>query len=757
VQKNELDKIQTILECSNIGTWEWNVQTGEGIFNEAWARIVGYELKELSPTNLETWTNLAHPDDLIESKRLLNRHFSGEDEYYDLECRMKHKEGHWIWVHDRGKVVSWTKDGKPLLMLGSHEDITERKQTEEALQDSEEKFRALFEKGPIGVAYHKMIYDENGKHIDYFFLDANESYLKLTGVDPRGKLVTEAFPGIELDPFDWIGTFGKVADTGEEIRFEQYLQPNDRWYDCVGYQVKPGHFVAAFMEITERKKAEQILAEEKERLAVTLRSIGDGVITTDIHGQVMIMNKVAEELTGWSQEDACGKNLNQVFALRDIVTGKPYTAPVSELLESGNTIQIGQKILKNSGGGEDHIISDSGAPIKNKDGDTIGMVLVFRDVTEKQRFLEISQNTQKLESLGVLAGGIAHDFNNLLGGIYGYIELARDESNCEAVSEYLASTIKTLDRARALTGQLLTFSRGGAPVAKVQSLFPFVEETANFILSGSEVVAKYQVDQDLWECNFDQNQMGQVIDNLVINAQQAMQGNGVVTITAKNCKIASVEHPTLKDGDYVKLSVQDTGSGIPKEIISRVFDPFFTTKDTGHGLGLATCFSIVTQHNGTIEVESKPGFGATFTLYFPASKETAKQASSVKKSHQGEGTILVMDDEVYMREILTAMLGSFGYSVVATENGQEVLDYLEQNKDQSHLAAMIFDLTVPGKMGGKETIAHVRKTLAELPIFVASGYADDSEMKSPKKFGFTASISKPFRKVELGEMLDRWC
>jgi PAS domain S-box-containing protein len=252
-------RYENILEGTNTGTWEWNVQTDELIINQRWAEIIGYTIDELSPVSIETWKQCCHPDDFEQSIRLLKECFSGEVEYYSFEYRMKHKDGSCIWIQDRGKVVSWTDDGEPLWMFGSHQDITERKLAEQELRDSEERFRALFERSPMGVAYHRMMYDDSGKPIDYYFIDANDNYLKLTGVDPRGKTVKEAFPGIENDQYDWIGEFARCARDGETIRFQRFLEPNQRWYDCVGFQCAPDHFVAAFLEITEEKELDDII------------------------------------------------------------------------------------------------------------------------------------------------------------------------------------------------------------------------------------------------------------------------------------------------------------------------------------------------------------------------------------------------------------------------------------------------------------------------------------------------------------------
>jgi PAS domain S-box-containing protein len=375
---------------------------------------------------------------------------------------------------------------------------------------------------------------------------------------------------------------------------------------------------------------------------------------------------------------------------------------------------------------------------------------------ERLKLEQQMQQTQKLESLGILAGGIAHDFNNLMGGIFGYIDLANEESDNRKVTMYLSKAMNTIDRARGLTAQLLTFAKGGAPVQKITPLFPFVQETANFALCGSNVSCCFDIAENLLSCNIDKNQISQIIDNIVINAQQAMPGGGAITISAKNIVLEIHEHFTLAPGDYVKISISDSGIGIPKEIVPRIFDPFYSTKTKGHGLGLTTCYSIINRHGGAIDVESEQGKGSTFHIYLPASKKSGIVNAPSVVRHTGSGTIIVMDDEEVMRDSIRKMLEKLGYSVECKNNGKEVVEFfLNVTKNKHDISGLILDLTVPGGMGGKEAIAEIRKLNAKIPVFVTSGYADDPIIKNPAEYGFTASICKPFRKFELAEMFEK--
>jgi CheY-like chemotaxis protein len=287
-----------------------------------------------------------------------------------------------------------------------------------------------------------------------------------------------------------------------------------------------------------------------------------------------------------------------------------------------------------------------------------------------------------------------------------------------------------------------------------------VKETAQFALSGANISCHFDIPQDLWSCNFDKNQISQVIDNLIINAQQAMPIGGTIELAARNIAFAKKEHLFLEKGKYVKISVKDNGIGIPKEQISRIFDPFFTTKTKGHGLGLATSHSIVNKHGGYIDVESELGKGSIFHVYLPAC--AAADSSTVQelpRMHKGSGTFLIMDDENVIREAVHGMVASLGYTVVCTENGKEAVDvFAAEAKSNQRIVGMILDLTIPGAMGGKAAVEKIRKMNAgaEIPIFVASGYSEDSVMRNPSEYGFTASICKPFTIIELAEMLNKF-
>jgi PAS domain S-box-containing protein len=521
-------------------------------------------------------------------------------------------------------------------------------------------------------------------------------------------------------------------------------------------------FGESVQSIIDRKGAQADLAAEKERLAVTLRSIGDGVITTDIAGLVTEMNGVAESLTGWTRREAAGRPLAQVFNIINEYTREICENPVERVLSTGKVIELANHTLLVARDGTERVIADSGAPIKDAEGKVLGVVLVFRDTTEKQRLMESAQRTEKLEALSVLAGGIAHDFNNLLEGVFGYVGLARDSSS--ASPEVVARLDKALgvsERAKALTRQLLTFSKGGAPERKNVALGALLREASAFALAGTAIEREFEIPEGLWPCLGDRYQLGQVIDNIVINAREAMPGGGKITIRAANVSLAQGQKPRMAPGDYVMVSIRDSGTGIAPEEAKRVFDPFYTTKDKGTGLGLAVCHSIILKHEGTVELESRPGEGTEIRFYLPRSSQegqaeaasSSRTSTSARTTAQGSGSVLVMDDEEFIREILSDILSGMGYTPIEAANGAQALEICRGlSTGGPGLSAAVLDLTVPGGLGGKAIIKELRAAYPRLPVFAASGYSEDPVIARPWEFGFTDSIRKPFDRAELARM-----
>lgn len=506
--------------------------------------------------------------------------------------------------------------------------------------------------------------------------------------------------------------------------------------------------------------AQNRLKDEKEQLAVTLGSIGDGVITTDTDGRIEMMNIVAEDVTGWKLKDAKGKVLTEVFHIIHEHTREIIDNPVNKVLEFRGTVEIASDSILISKDGVEYYISDSAAPIKCSDGSIRGVVLVFRDITVSRKTDSILANAKKLESIGVLAGGIAHDFNNILTGLFGNIELSKTVLSPEHLAySYIETAEQALDRATNLTKQLLTFAKGGIPILGAVSLKDVVSESVKFNLAGSNIKAIFDLPDDLWEVKADKGQLNQVVANLTINAKQSMKNGGTLSFRAMNVKELDDEALPDLTGDFVKLLVKDEGCGIVKKDLDKIFDPYFSTKRCGSGLGLATVRSIIDKHNGYIQVDSIPDVGTTFTILLPVEKNMRKDTFSTKinivENHSTIlGHILFMDDEETIVKISKAMLSTCGYTCESACDGVDALEkYIVAEKNGNPFDVVIMDLTIPGGMGGKEAIDKFIVFNPNIKVIVTSGYSVDPILANYADYGFKGRLVKPFRMQELAREL----
>ena len=517
-------------------------------------------------------------------------------------------------------------------------------------------------------------------------------------------------------------------------------------------------------EIKERINTEKSLAEEKERLAVTLRSIGDAVITTDIQGNIVFINKVAEELTGWSNEEVQGQALSTTFLVIDEKTGAPCTSLAQQVLTTGQTAtRDGNPVLITRDNTLRNIAS-SGAPILDLNNRIIGVVIVFRDITHDLKMEEELIKIKKLESIGVLAGGIAHDFNNTLTAVLGNIEMAvfYIAGKDEKASSLLIEAKKAVKRASNLTKQLLTFSKGGSPVKDSASLPDIIHDSVSFVLHGSNIACEYHFPADLWMAEVDCGQIGQVIQNIIINAKHAMPEGGKIVISGTNITNAAAKETLLNthDRNFVKITITDTGRGISPDIIDKIFDPYFTTKQEGSGLGLAICYSIIRKHNGYLTVQSEPGQGTTFIIHLPANPASAiPAAGTIKQTPEApealaapitSARVMVLDDEQIIRDIVKAQLTALGHEAVLVTDGAEAIRVYEEFQDaKTPIDLVLMDLTIPAGMGGKEAARLLLQRYPDARLIVSSGYSDDPVMANFRDYGFRAALSKPYNLEQL--------
>jgi len=509
---------------------------------------------------------------------------------------------------------------------------------------------------------------------------------------------------------------------------------------------------------SDLQHVEYALTAEKERFAVTLRLIDDGVITTDEEGRIVLINKVAETLTGWTEEEAVGRPLSEVFHVINGKTRERCEDSVEIALKTGRMFNFSDYRILISRDETERTITNSGTFIYDRDSNIIGMVLVFRDVTEERKMEEELLRAQKLESIGVLAGGIAHDFNNILTVILGNISLAKMYANPgDGVFDRLTEAEKASMRAKDLTQQLLAFSRGGTPVLKTASIAEVLRDSVSFVLRGSNVRCEFYIPDDLWAVEVDEGQISQVINNVIINADHAMPEGGVIRVQAENVIVTTRDFLPLEHGKYVKISIQDQGVGIPKEHLQKIFDPYFTTKRKGNGLGLAISHSIIKKHGGYIAVESEVAVGTTFFIYLPASTKAIQARNEPEERFvMGDGKVLMMDDEEIIRDLACGILSNIGYRATAAADGAEAIELYKRAKELGRpFDAVIMDLTVPGGMGGREATRKLAEIDPEVKVIVSSGYSNDPIMADFREHGFSGVIAKPYKIKDLSEILHR--
>ncbi|MGB7631672.1 MAG: ATP-binding protein [Candidatus Deferrimicrobium sp.] len=516
------------------------------------------------------------------------------------------------------------------------------------------------------------------------------------------------------------------------------------------------YLVLLILPMVALRKALGQLAREKERAQVTLRSIADGVITTDAKGNVEFLNRHAEGMTGWFQEEAAGRPVREVFRVIDGRTGQELSEPLAERQADS---RAGEQNVLVARDGTRRLIDDSAAAIPGGAGGTAGSILVFRDVTVKVREEEELIKWQKLESLGTLAAGIAHDFNNFLAAILGNISLAKQilHPGSKAVAR-LAAAERASDCASELADKLLTFSKGGNPVRERISLESVVRDSALPSVQGSPVRCEFAITEDLWETDADAGQIGQAIANLVINAVQAMPGGGTVRIRGANVIIGQGEMAYVAPGPYVKIEVADAGIGIPEKNLKRIFDPYFTTRENGTGLGLTTSYHIMKSHGGNLFVESEPGAGTTAFLYLPASTECMPRVAEAERetARDGKWKVLVMDDEDLVRDMEIGMLEYLGCEALGARDGSEAIGMYEDAALRgTPFDLVVMDLTIPGKMGGKEACARLMAMYPDARVIACSGYSSDPVMSDYAAYGFRGMLGKPFHMEELKRVLER--
>jgi len=502
-----------------------------------------------------------------------------------------------------------------------------------------------------------------------------------------------------------------------------------------------------------KHKIESKLKESEKKFRDLAELLPQTLFEIDMEGNFAFLNRNAFDTFGYTQENFDkGLNIFQMITPEDRNRAKRNIQRVL----TGEKIGVIEYTVQRKDGSTFPAIVHL-TPIIHENN-PVGLRGIIVDISERKKTERELLKIQKLESLGTLAGGIAHDFNNILTAIIGNISLAKmSVKPGDKVSKLLTEAERASLRAKDLTQQLLTFSKGGAPVKKTAFIADLVKESIDFALSGSNVEAEFSIPDDLWPVEVDEGQISQVIGNLTINAVEAMPEGGLIKVHAENITLDAEGIPPLKEERYIEIFIKDQGIGIPEEHLSKIFDPYFTTKQKGNGLGLMTAYSIIKNHDGYITAESKIGFGTILYIYLPASKkQISRKKREEEKPISGKGKVLVMDDEEIVRDVLGKMLKYIGYEVDFAKDGAEAIELYKKTRESGKpFDAVILDLTVPGGIGGKEAIKKLLEIDPEVKAIISSGYSSDPIMSKFREYGFSGFVAKPCILKELSKVLHK--
>ena len=500
-------------------------------------------------------------------------------------------------------------------------------------------------------------------------------------------------------------------------------------------------------ELGERNQARAALQDSARNMTNILENTTDGFFAVDSDWELTYLNAEAEKIIGRKREELLGGLLWELFPE---LVGSVFQANYEKVMAEQVAMEFEASDSSGKSWFEVHAYPSNG-----------GVSVFFRDISERKKTESERLTKSKLESLGTLAGGIAHDLNNILTVISGNIGLAQIEAPADSgnLLGFLSKAGQAAQHAAHLSSQLLTFSKGGAPLKKVVSMGELLEHSAEFALYGSNLRADLDIAVDLWKAEVDAVQIEQVVNALMLNAREAMLHGGTVRVRARNVVVEENANALLAAGRYIKISITDRGTGISEELQTKIFDPYFTTKPAATGLGLAISYSIVKKHGGLLLLESSSADGSVFAFYLKATEHavsTPEARVAGRPFHYNHQRILIMDDEAAIRELTSQLLGTLGYEVTAVPDGLEAVRLYERAlRRGEHFQAVILDATVRGGMGGVATIERLRSLDPKVNAIICSGYSDEAALSEFLAYGFRGALPKPFTRSELADALQR--
>lgn len=738
-----------------IGFFDLNFKAAQVHFSPTWKKILGYTPAELSDT-LHTWRTLIHPDDSAAAPDHLARKTAGGTRGFNVEFRMRHLLGHWVWIQCAGvQVVSAA--GELERVAGIHLDISDRKELEDTLVANDARLQDLATAGPLAA------FELDFVNQVFWFSPAFE---KLLGY-AEGELVPEPASFAAALPDE------EAADGLEAWIFAR-APGQHAFVESVLLRARDGRTIpvvfGASRSVSRKRELLRIVGfacpfpadvahGRSASLALTenaFDTLAEAVLIVDARRRIVFANRTAARLLESEVATLRGQPIGDVLHLVNRRSLRPAENPVDAALAGGKSLPLfnDDALASPAEGRPPTPVTWTARAAFAPDGAPLGVAIVFRNPEEMTLSPEELVKANRFEALGLLSGEIAHDINNLLTTVLGAVSLgrdARDYSGLEGAEQACLT-------AKSLTKQLLAFAKGSGGTQVVCAPKDILADAVRLAAAGSEAEISVQVADDAQPVLVDRAQILQVFQNLILNALQAMPPPPHpprVQLRAGNTTLAAQQVPGLAAGDYLELEVRDNGSGIKPEHVEQIFDPFFTTKKHGTGLGLATVLSIVRKHGGQVGLDTQVGVGTAFTIYLPrADRPLEVQARRAASLRFGTGRILFMDDDPNISALTGRMLESLDYKYDLTRDGEEAIAlykrYLNIGRPYD---AVILDLTVVGAMGGEACFAELKKLDPEVRAIVASGYDHDDIARKFLEQGFCGYLSKPYRVTDLGKLL----
>jgi two-component system cell cycle sensor histidine kinase/response regulator CckA len=720
------ERLKLVLEGAPIGTWEWDVATGKLENDERLARTLGYGVQELEATE-RSFQALIHPDDRPRFLKATEALLQGRDAVYEVEFRCQRKSGDWVLVLGRGKVIARDAAGRPERVAGTLVDITESRLEAEHFRKLASEQLVILNTIGLGIIYLK------NRKVQW----VNPAGARLFGYDGR-QVLGQDMADFYASPEDYrrvgMEAYTHLA-TGTPYTSELRMKKKDGselWARITGQAIDPRNAdegsIWILEDITARRQAEEALRVSEARFQRLLDNSSDAIAMMDRQGLLTMLKGPIEKVTGYKPEELIGKNAFDLIHPDDVESARRI---MREAISQPGAIRRSEYRLRHRSGAwvpvevvSTYLLDD---PIIH------GVVLNVRDVSERLKLQGQLQQAMKMEAIGRLAGGVAHDFNNLLTAIVGNVQLGRHKlTPADPLMRYFDQIGKAADSATALTRQLLAFSRRQIIEPIVLNLNDLIHNLEVMLkrLIGEDISLRTSLDADLGTVCIDPGQFEQVLVNLVVNARDAMPNGGKLVIETRNIDVDErycLLRPEVQPGKRVLLSVTDTGHGMSDEVKRHLFEPFYTTKpkERGTGLGLAMTFGVVKQAGGSIEVYSEPGLGTSIKIYLPRMGEPAEKLVTAKPSSaqvRGTETILLVEDDPSVRDVVQAVLRDLGYTLLEAANGGEA--FLLAEKRRTRIDLLMTDVVMPG-MNGRELSERLRAIHPEMKVLFTSGYTEE--------------------------------